>query len=358
MSSTAHQPPNIHKLSRTDCFRVLGVEPEASWERIRQAYRDLVRVWHPDRFQSDPQLQLRAEQQLQRINEAYLQLKTSYIYEGRQPEPPPEPTPAGPGPAARAHRRAHSGPNGLARLLLFRWPVKATWLAMVFLAPLVMGILLFNALRVPSLESLIPQSGQPRPVILTPSRFVSQSGDVRVTANELSSWARGEAMDLWKSIPKLTETPSASHDVVPREPPAHRDITTAPGTPPNGAEFLRTRMSGGSQLWVSNQADQDAIATLVEADTKSPVRAIYIQAKNKVCIRHIAPGVYNLLAEMGEGWDPSHAHFQASRHALQENGPFQCIDVTSDHVVSGQCVDVSSADGTARTKSNIVLGNR
>jgi hypothetical protein len=292
----------------------LGVDPEASWEALRQAYKDLVRVWHPDRFQSDPQFQRKAEQQLRRINEAYFALKNSDIHEGRQPEPAPQQKPA----------------NRFAWNLLLRWPIKAAWLGLICLAPLVMGGLLVNTLRVPTLESVL-QNGQPA---------------------ELSSWARGEVTDLWRSIPKIGE-----NDAVPRAQPPHRDAgAAAPGTPENGTELLHTRMSGGSQLWVSNPASQDAVATLVEAGTASPVRVIYIEAKNKVCIRHIAPGVYDLLAETGENWDANRVRFQTRRRALEKNGPFQCIDMTSAHVTSGQCLDVSSKDDDARPKYGIVLG--
>ena len=354
-------------MARADCFRALGIEPDTSWEGIRQAYKDLVRVWHPDRFQSDPRLQHRAEQQLQRINEAYLALKNSHTFEERPPEPAPPPKPAGPGPAVNG--RPRPGGHDWFVWNLFRWPIKAAWLGLICLAPLVIGGLLVNTLRIPTLESSILQNGQPRPSILMPSRFVGQSGDVRAATDELSSWARGEAMDLWKSIPKIGERQSESlgqavngtvpqsYNAVPHE--LRPDTGTgAPGAPVNGAELLRTRMSGGSQLWVSNQASQDAVATLVEADTASPVRVIYIQAKNKACIRHIAPGLYNLRAEMGENWDPNQFRFQARRRALERNGPFQCIDVTSGHVTSGQCVDVSSPEGASGPKYTIALGAR
>jgi hypothetical protein len=303
-------------MSRAECFRALGVDPEASWEALRQAYKDLVRVWHPDRFQSDPQFQRKAEQQLRRINEAYFALKNSDIHEGRQPEPAPQQKPA----------------NRFAWNLLLRWPIKAAWLGLICLAPLAIGGLLVNRVRVPTLESL-------------------PSGDGQSTTAELSSWARGEVTDLWRSIPKIWE-----NDGGPREQPPRDTGAVAPGTPENGTELLRTRMSGGSQLWVSNPASQDAVATLVEAGTASPVRVIYIEAKNKVCIRHIAPGVYHLLAETGENWDANRVRFQTGRRALERNGPFQCIDMTSAHVTSGQCLDVSSKEDTARPKYGIVLG--
>ena len=50
---------------------MLGLEPGASPEELRGAYLDLARVWHPDRFQHDDRLRAKAEQTLQRINEAH-----------------------------------------------------------------------------------------------------------------------------------------------------------------------------------------------------------------------------------------------------------------------------------------------
>ena len=34
-------------------FRVLGLEAGSTPEQVRQAYKDLVKVWHPDRFDDD-----------------------------------------------------------------------------------------------------------------------------------------------------------------------------------------------------------------------------------------------------------------------------------------------------------------
>src|SRR5277367_6427178 len=75
-------------------FRLLGVAPNATWEEVRQAYIDLVRVWHPDRFQSDPALRDRAQQRIQQINDAYHELKDAGIFGGpAEPPPPPQPPP-------------------------------------------------------------------------------------------------------------------------------------------------------------------------------------------------------------------------------------------------------------------------
>lgn len=50
---------------------VLGLERGAKPSAIRAAFVDLVRVWHPDRFPSDPALAARATERLKAINAAY-----------------------------------------------------------------------------------------------------------------------------------------------------------------------------------------------------------------------------------------------------------------------------------------------
>jgi len=56
------------------CCRVLGVEPSASPEQIKEAYYDLVKIWHPDRFPNDLRLQQKAQDRLKDINYAYERL--------------------------------------------------------------------------------------------------------------------------------------------------------------------------------------------------------------------------------------------------------------------------------------------
>jgi DnaJ domain len=56
-------------------YELLGLKPTATAEEIKQAYRDLTKVWHPDRFTHDPRLQQKAQEKLKEINHAYDNLK-------------------------------------------------------------------------------------------------------------------------------------------------------------------------------------------------------------------------------------------------------------------------------------------
>lgn len=77
---------------RAEHLATLGLAPDASWEEVTQAYKDMMRVWHPDRFQSDERLKAKAEQQAQKINNAMSELRKM----GKEPQQP-------------AHSNAHTG---------------------------------------------------------------------------------------------------------------------------------------------------------------------------------------------------------------------------------------------------------
>jgi uncharacterized RDD family membrane protein YckC len=61
----------LHVMNVKKSFEILRLKPEASVEDLKLAYRDMVNVWHPDRFLHNPRLKEKAEQQLQEINQAY-----------------------------------------------------------------------------------------------------------------------------------------------------------------------------------------------------------------------------------------------------------------------------------------------
>ena len=53
------------------CFQVLEIDRHASMAEAKQAYKDVVNVWHPDRFSDNPRLRAKAEKKLKEINAAY-----------------------------------------------------------------------------------------------------------------------------------------------------------------------------------------------------------------------------------------------------------------------------------------------
>ena len=62
-------------VTEENACRALNIERTASPAQIRQAYLDLVKVWHPDRFEHDARLRERAVRSLQDVNEAYTVLQ-------------------------------------------------------------------------------------------------------------------------------------------------------------------------------------------------------------------------------------------------------------------------------------------
>lgn len=56
---------------RCASLQMLGLGTYASQEEIESTYHTLVKVWHPDRFPTDPTLRLAAEEKLKEINAAH-----------------------------------------------------------------------------------------------------------------------------------------------------------------------------------------------------------------------------------------------------------------------------------------------
>ena len=66
-------------------YEVLGIKEGASEDEIKRAYRELVKKYHPDQYQSNPLSEL-AEDKLREINEAYDYLMKNGTYR-RQENP-------------------------------------------------------------------------------------------------------------------------------------------------------------------------------------------------------------------------------------------------------------------------------
>lgn len=60
------------------CFDILDLGDDATPEEAHQAYRDMVSIWHPDRYAHNERLRLKAEEKLKEINIAYKQVKSYF----------------------------------------------------------------------------------------------------------------------------------------------------------------------------------------------------------------------------------------------------------------------------------------
>ena len=335
-------------MNTEECWRILGVPADAGPEVIRQAYLDLARVWHPDRFQSDEHLRRIAEKHFQEVNRAYTTLKnyrpapaaagaartagnaTATATE-EPPYAPPEPA-WSPPPAFRKPRR----PGSLVQTALVAAVVAAPFFALFKILPL---------LRVPVLDMDLIASRAFQPRILAPSRVIDPSSDVRSAADMLTEWANGDLIDLWK--PAGTSAPEArvasdpaSHIRPQRKPPAEPQAQETAAPPPaSGTDLLPAGRGGAGELRLSNHSDLEAIVKLVSRN-RTTVRAVYIAPNSSATIHSIGIGVYDLHVDLGRDLDMEHLRFGSSRATPTPLGPFQFAEITSENGVSGNRYDI------------------
>jgi len=68
-----------------DCYKILLINPDCSWEELRKAYRLQVKKWHPDRFPAGSKEKLLAEDKIKYITAAYKQISVHYREHGSLP---------------------------------------------------------------------------------------------------------------------------------------------------------------------------------------------------------------------------------------------------------------------------------
>jgi hypothetical protein len=93
-------------------YAVLGLPSRATPEQIKRRYRILVKMWHPDRFASDPAAQAEASDRLTHINRAYRMLS------GRNAFIPDHSAPSDEAPGASSpHRLTREEIDGIVRAI-------------------------------------------------------------------------------------------------------------------------------------------------------------------------------------------------------------------------------------------------
>jgi len=71
------------------CYEILELDREASLDDVKQAYKDLVNIWHPDRISNNPRLKQKAEEKLKEVNVAYEKVE-AFISSKQRLEPEQE----------------------------------------------------------------------------------------------------------------------------------------------------------------------------------------------------------------------------------------------------------------------------
>ena len=168
-----------------DALKILGLKPAATPDEIRQAYRDLVKVWHPDRFGTDARLRTKAEEHLKAINAAFHTLESS----GFRTDIPEDRPQAAAASAAQATSRARVSREGMLRGSLYA----ASLLLIVAMAGFVVHALSSHLYSAATPTSQQP-SPSPDPPATKPSHKIAHAADPLPSGKlEFQVWSLSQA---------------------------------------------------------------------------------------------------------------------------------------------------------------------
>jgi hypothetical protein len=344
-----------------DPYQILNLPPDATEEQIRQAYLDLARVWHPDRFQSDARLQKVAQERLQQVNSAYQALKSRAFNEYASHDSSGRTQSSGSGTQSARHDRGPAATRSwasrpgetLGRRLSLRLAdpkfLARIGVALAGLLLLLLAVRIVPLLRAPVLDIdlLAGRARISRPQILTPARILDPGSDVKVAADALAEWARGEVLDLWKPAGWSAQASAAGTSraiELPQpgataKPNPKRTLPQKSSTLANATELLEAgRSNGAGELQFINNTDAEAIATVLRR--QAPHRAIYIRPRSEALVRSIETGVYYVRLELGSHLDIEQLRFSRRQSAPQVLGPFQFYSLTTAGGTSGQHFEI------------------
>jgi hypothetical protein len=350
--------------NREQHYRALNLPPTASPEEVHQAYRDLVRVWDPQRFAQSPRLESIAEENLRAIIEAYHALAPTIAASEAGAAPrsqagPPEseaavlpiadhnreapvslpqppahipsifvPEPPRGVPASEVARSAQPRPEAPPAPPVAAPPVQPAAAAppeapeyemadqeakpsarRPLGAPAIIGIALLPLLAV-AIGLLIYDGlwGRARRPAKPP-----HSPDTAALLNGPSSAA--------------SPTPQAVSpiEVVPRK--AGRRIrpeSTMTSTPlPTGTELMEPEgRRGAGRFRVLNRIGQDAVVKVAAQGGAAPLRLVYVRNGTEITIADLGPGIYLVSFSL----DPVSAKRRSFGAPF---GPFQFVQIES-----------------------------
>jgi hypothetical protein len=241
-------------MTEREALRLLHLDEDCSNDQLRRAYRDLVKVWHPDRFQSDAQLRAKAERTLQSINDAYALLQRRA---------------SGPASASAAHAEDESEPAA-------------------------------------------PRPDDRAAAVVPPSpptgRFGRRLALAAAIGAALGVTVALLAMVQWGQAAPVSD--GAAAEVAAPRSPSDVELSTVPGVPAresstgavrpeSGADLLTAGERATGQLSVRNASALDAAVLL---DGPSGARGFFLRRGEQVTLLDMAPGAYRVRVVFGASW--------------------------------------------------------
>ena len=313
---------SFFELTKGNYYSILGVPPKASQEEIKAAYRNAVKLYHPDlnnnseasRLQfirvqqayevlSDPQQRARYDAELQRRLELFLRGAANRSYQTTY-RPKPKPTPRDPAKQAKFENRI--------------FITKLATIGVLIVVVIVLGVWHVRDLRRSNQlvgEGLVADIGMTEVAqvdSVTAESTVSVPGDdaqnVEQTVpndnhakiNALLGNHSGEAGDNAASAAKNAQTGDSSPAVQP-------SVSLATGAKPYAAMYGSGRYDSESMsyLEVKNSVETDAIVMLYDTRTGRVVRHAYLRAGATYKLRQLPSGIFDMRVYQGVNWNPN-----------------------------------------------------
>lgn len=310
------------------CCAILGITPPASPEEVRQAYRDLVQVWHPDRFTHNARLQKKAEARMREINQAYEALHDGVAALDTPRESPAPPRPPAATPPPRRSPRTGTFPQAVR----VPWTLSLNW--HVLAAASLLALFIIGAIR---LIDALPPVPLPAPLEFIPKPSLSAAA-----AHALDDI--GAKLPSWRTEPAASAVSVPPSPTRPPQPPARaarRLPNDAPVQPPNGADQIDPRgRPGAGSISLENRAELDCSVTLTDESRRAPLRMVYLRAGGDATIGGIGPGMYLLSAQFGRLWRQASFTFAESQSRATPVGPLRFEQIEGEGRIQANHYDV------------------
>ncbi len=324
-------------------YRVLNLEPSASPEDVYAAYRDLVRVWDPARFATQPHLEAMAEEKLKELIEAYNAL-TSKIGASATTAPPDISQLFIPPPERPAERNIPNPP------FIPAAPAAPELGPRPEGPPMQRPLSSWEQERPPSYPHVAPVSAAPT-IHFAPPPAPPPRSDVWRLAAQFSAFliplalvalglylydsgsnrADGRGQSLPQDTVGAKSRPAHPQGAAPARraakkasEPVAEEAEAAPISLPTGTQLMVPQgRAGAGRFRIANHSGQDAVVRVTsQAAPGTPLRLVYVQAGTEVPIEGIGTGVYMVGISLGP-------LTKAPRRFAPPLGPFQFMQIES-----------------------------